>query len=115
MILEELQERVNEITRSVVDGILDTKLEEWLNAALPPASAIYRGMFDACKAGAGARLICNRKAGGIKFGRIIKPSDARHGFSVDVVEMEDIVGPHHAHPSGEIDLIMPLSPGATAD
>lgn len=90
MILEELQGGVNEITRSVVGGILDTKLEERLNAALPPASAIYRGTFDACKAGVGAR--CTRKAGGIKVGRIIKPSDARHGFSVDVVE--DIVGPH---------------------
>jgi hypothetical protein len=97
MILEELQELVQEITRSLVGRNLDTKLEAWLNAALLPASAIYREMFDACKAGVGARLICNRKASGIKFGRIIKPSDARHGFSLDVVEMEHIVGRHHVH------------------
>jgi hypothetical protein len=115
MIREELQELVNEITQSLVGRNLDTKLEAWLNAPLPPASAIYRGMSDACKAGVGAGLICNREAGGIKFGRIIKPSDATHGFSVDVVEMEDIVGPHHVHSHGEIDLMMPISVTATFD
>jgi hypothetical protein len=34
---------------------------------------------------------------------------------VDVVEMENIAGPHHAHPNGEIDLIMPLTDGARFD
>jgi len=33
---------------------------------------------------------------------------ATPGFAVDVVEMRDIAGGHHRHPSGEIDLIMPL-------
>jgi Domain of unknown function (DUF4863) len=31
----------------------------------------------------------------------------------DVVEMEDIIGPHLVHPNGEIDLIMPLALSAT--
>ena len=115
MILEELQGLVSEITRPLVGRNLDTTLEAWLNEKLPPASAMYRATFDACKAGVGAGLICNREAGGIKFERIIKPSDATNGFSVDVVEMEDIVGRHHVHPNGEIDLIMPLSPKATFD
>ena len=38
-----------------------------------------------------------------------------HGFSVDVVDMADLAGPHHVHPNGEIDLIMPLTAGATFD
>jgi len=32
--------------------------------------------------------------------------------SVDVVEMDSLTGPHHRHPNGEIDLIMPPSPSA---
>jgi len=32
-----------------------------------------------------------------------------------VVDMADITGPHHVHPQGEIDLIMPLDEGATFD
>ncbi|HWZ74651.1 MAG TPA: hypothetical protein VN326_24610 [Casimicrobiaceae bacterium] len=40
--MEELRELVNEITRPLVGPNLDTKLEAWLNAELPPASAIYR-------------------------------------------------------------------------
>ena len=37
------------------------------------------------------------------------------GYSVDVVDMHDIKGPHHRHPNGEIDLIIPLSEGAKFD
>src|SRR6267154_1513123 len=76
MILEELQKLVNEVTRPLLGRNLDAKVETWLNDELPPASATYRGLFDACRAGAAAGLICNREAGGIKFGRVIKPSDA---------------------------------------
>src|SRR5438046_2356742 len=40
---------------------------------------------------------------------------ATHGFSIDVVEMNDIAGPHHRHPNGEIDLVMPLEGDARFD
>ncbi|MEQ8689313.1 MAG: DUF4863 family protein, partial [Pseudomonadales bacterium] len=59
--------------------------------------------------------LCAREAGGLRFGRVIKPGPATHGFSVDVVLMKDCVGPHHAHPRGEIDMIMPVDPGARFD
>jgi hypothetical protein len=62
MTVQELQELLSEITRFLVGRNLDTKLEAWLNAALPPASAIHRGMFNVCGAGVGARLRCDRKA-----------------------------------------------------
>jgi hypothetical protein len=29
--------------------------------------------------------------------------------------MDTVVGPHHSHPNGEIDLIMPLTPDAKFD
>jgi hypothetical protein len=59
--------------------------------------------------------MCNRSAGGIRFGRVIKPQQQLERYSVDVVEMDSIVGPHHAHPNGEIDMIMPLDPDAKFD
>ena len=58
---------------------------------------------------------CVAVAGGIRFGRVVKPEPATHGFSVDVVEMENIVGPHHTHPNGEIDMVMPLTGNAKFD
>src|SRR5258708_26350210 len=106
MILEELQKLVNEVTRPLLGRNLDAKVETWLNDELPPASATYRGLFDACRAGAAAGLICNREAGGIQFGRLIQPAEATYRLSGDVVEMEGIVGPHHAPPNGQIDFIM---------
>lgn len=45
----------------------------------------------------------------------MKPSAASQGFSVDVVEMENIAGPHHRHPEGEIDMILPRSAEASFD
>jgi hypothetical protein len=59
--------------------------------------------------------LCNREGGGIRYGRIFKPADDLHGFSVDVVDMTDIAGPHHTHPLGEIDLIMPIEGDARFD
>jgi hypothetical protein len=59
--------------------------------------------------------LAQREGGGLRYGRIFKPADDLHGFSVDVVDMKDIAGPHHVHPEGEIDLIMPLDEGATFD
>jgi hypothetical protein len=36
-------------------------------------------------------------------------------MSIDVVEMDEVVGPHHSHPNGEIDLVIPLDDGAQFD
>ena len=59
--------------------------------------------------------MCNREAGGIRYGRVVKPGPETHGFSVDVVDMKDCAGPHHVHPNGEIDLVMPLEGPAVFD
>jgi hypothetical protein len=59
--------------------------------------------------------MCNLSVGGISFGRVVKPGPETHGFSVDVVAMKSIAGPHPRYPNGGIDLIMPLSPGAKFD
>jgi hypothetical protein len=59
--------------------------------------------------------LCQHEHGGVRYGRVIKAGDATHGFSVDVVDMDNVVGPHHRHPGGEIDMIMPTTPDAKFD
>ena len=88
---------------------LDAALDAWLNAEHGAGSTTYAGLKAACEAGAVAGWLCNREGGGIRYGRIFKPADDLAGFSVDVVDMQDIAGPHHVHPNGEIDLVMPIA------
>ena len=109
------QALISRITEEIASAPLDSSLESYLNAEHPPGSPLYDQIFEACKVGVRDGWLCNREADGIRFGRVLKATEATHGFSVDVVEMEDIVGPHHVHPNGEIDLIMPLTPGASFD
>jgi hypothetical protein len=94
---------------------LNSALEAQLNCEFPAGGPVALAIVDACRAAIAAGWMCNREAGGIRYGRVIKPDAALGRFSVDVVEMTDLAGPHHRHPHGEIDLIMPLTPGATFD
>jgi hypothetical protein len=103
------------VTADLAGRPLDAALGEWLNARHGPGSPAYEGLRSACLAGVAAGWMCNREAGGIRYGRVEKPSEALHGFSVDVVDMHDVVGPHHAHPEGEIDLVLPLDDSARFD
>jgi hypothetical protein len=103
------------LTATLNGRALDASLAEALNREHGPDSASYRALFDACRAGVAAGWMCEREAGGIRYGRVVKPTPATHGFSVDVVEMSDCAGPHHTHPNGEIDLLMPLEGDARFD
>jgi len=94
---------------------LDADLIADLNATYPAGGPVFNGVFDACKKAIEAGWMCNREGGGIKYGRVMKPAPETHGLSVDVVDMQDVKGPHHRHPKGEIDMIMPLTPDAKFD
>jgi len=109
------QSLISQITEEIASAPLDSSLESHLNAQHGAGTYLYEQLFDACRIGVRDGWLCNREADGIRFGRVLKATEATHGFSVDVVEMEDIAGPHHVHPNGEIDLIMPLTAGASFD
>jgi hypothetical protein len=113
--VEEFSALIAGITARIAGRTLNIDLGAFLNSELPAEGVEFNRIFEACRAAIAAGWMCNREAGGIKFGRVIKPSDAIHGFSVDVVEMTDCKGPHHRHPNGEIDMIMPLDAGAKFD
>jgi hypothetical protein len=87
---------------------LDEALGRWLNASHGVGTPLYDVLKASCEAGVAQGWLCDRETGGIRWGRIFQPDAALHGFSVDVVDMKDIAGPHHVHPQGEIDLVMPL-------
>jgi hypothetical protein len=109
------QQEISQLTAQIAGRPLDAGLDAWLNAEHGPGTATYQRLKEGCEAGVAEGWLCNREGGGIRYGRIFKPAPELHGFSVDVVDMQDIAGPHHSHPNGEIDLIMPLEGEALFD
>ena len=103
------------LTAQLAGKPLDAALAQWLNTTHGPTSTTYQCLREACLQGVRAGWLCEREGGGIRYGRVFKPKDALHRFSVDVVDMQNIAGPHHTHPQGEIDLIMPLEGEAVFD
>jgi len=112
---KQFQAIIAPVTELAQDKPFDQKLEGELNAAFPAGGPAFKGIFRACNSAIEAGWMCKREEGGIKFGRVIRPGTGTHGFSVDVVEMKDTKGPHHRHPNGEIDMIMPITPTAKFD
>ena len=109
------RELIAAVTSFIGDRPLDARLAGDLNASFGPGTPTYDAIREQCTAAIDAGWMCNREAGGIRYGRVAKPDDALHRFSIDVVDMEDVVGPHHVHPQGEIDLVMPFAEGARFD
>jgi len=103
------------VTRHIAGKPLDKALEAELNRAFPPESETFRAIERACHAAITAGWMCTQGNAQRRFGRIFEPSDALAGFSVDVVDITDLVGNHHVHPTGEIDMIMPVSTTAKFD
>ena len=106
---------IADLTRQIAGRPLDDALDAWLNAEHGARSTSYTALKAACQQGEAEGWLCDREGGGIRYGRIFKPAPDLHGFSVDVVNMADIAGPHHAHPLGEIDLNMPIDGDASFD
>lgn len=106
---------ITDITRQIDGKPVNAELEGFLNKTVPADGALFNRIFDTCKAAIAAGWMCKYEAGGVKYGRVVKPTQATHGFSVDVVEMDSVKGPHHRHTNGEIDMIMPLDAEAQFD
>lgn len=112
---EQFRQDLADLAAQLAGRPLDAELDRWLNAEHGPSSPTYARLRASCEAGVAQGWLANREGGGLRYGRIFKPADDLHSFSVDVVDMQDIAGPHHVHPLGEIDLIMPMDPQARFD
>ncbi len=107
--------RLAAVTSQIQNRPLNSALDEWLNANFGTDTPTYRELKQSCQEGVAQGWLCKYEAGGLRYGRIFKPSEDLHGFSIDVVDMENVAGPHHVHPQGEIDLIMPIEGDALFD
>jgi hypothetical protein len=112
---ESFRAQLAELTAQIAGRALDAELDAWLNQHHGAQSPTYQAMAESCRTGVREGWLCDREGGGIKYGRIFKPAADLHGFSVDVVDMNDCAGPHHTHPLGEIDLVMPVQGEAKFD
>lgn len=112
---EKFKGLIAEVTGTLAGKALDARLEAELNEHFPPDGTTFSKIEAACRAGVEDGWLCERERGGIRFGRPIQPGSATAGFSVDVVRYADLAGPHHRHPNGEIDMIMPVTPAAKFD
>jgi hypothetical protein len=112
---ETFKSQIAALTAQLAGRALDGSLDAWLNREHGAGSRTYADLKAACQDGVAAGWLCDREGGGIRYGRIFKAGAELHGFSVDVVDMQDIAGPHHVHPNGEIDLIMPIEGDARFD
>jgi hypothetical protein len=106
---------VSEVTRAIQGSALDGQLETYLNREFPAKGEFFARIRAACAEAIGAGWMCRQGEGRRRFGRVIEPGAATHGFSVDVVDITELVGPHHRHPNGEIDMIMPIEGPARFD
>ncbi len=111
----EFRDQLSQLTAQIAGRPLDADLDAWLNTEHGVGSTTFEQLKSSCETGIAEGWLCDREGGGIRYGRIFKPVPELHGFSVDVVDMQDIAGPHHAHPLGEIDLIMPIEGDAQFD
>ena len=113
--LDQFTSLVANLTQRIAGAALDDTLQKHLNALAPPDSATYENLFSACRLSIADGWMCQREGDGIRYGRVLPAAPETDGFSVDVVIMQDVVGPWHTHPNGEIDLVMPLDAGALFD
>lgn len=102
------EEIVGEIAGKISGRPLNAGLAGYLNRNWSKDSETFSELRRLCEEGEREGWLLARAAGGIRFGRAVKPGGAAKEFSVDVVRMKDVRGPHHIHPNGEIGAVMTI-------
>lgn len=100
---------MDRIAGDIANLPLNDDLRDHLNARFGPDSEEFNLLGELCAQGEAEGWLMSREAGGVKFGRALKPDEMPGHFSVDVVRMQNVRGPHHIHTTGEIGAILPLS------
>ncbi len=113
------QQQFTELMKPVMQAIagrpVDQALAAELNRHFPAGAEVFEAIEAACHQAIAEGWMCNQGSEGRRFGRVLEPAPETGDLSVDVVQLRDIVGPHHSHPNGEICLTMPVTPGAKFD
>jgi hypothetical protein len=115
MKVEKFQDLLSPVTDFVSSQPVDAALAEKLDRRFPQDGATFKAIESACHEAISDGWMCSEGARGRRFGRVIESGKETGGLSVDVVDLEDIVGPHHRHPTGEVCMIMPVTGNARFD
>ena len=100
----------------VSSGAINAELAEELNRQFPPGGETFDAIERACHEAIAAGWMCaNGEEGGPRWGRVIEAGEETGGLSVDVVDLTDLVGGLHGHPTGEVCMVLPITPGARFD
>jgi|GEM_PF-82963 len=102
-----------------------TETERWLNQACGPHSELYRTLAQLVTQGVRDGWAANVALDGpiYRRSRIAEPSERTRYFSITAVYMDSrgntqghpggtYRGQYHAHPYGELNMVVPLNPGA---
>lgn len=102
-----------------------TTVERWLNATHGPGSEVYERLATLVKTGVRDGWAAEVEVDGPHYrrSRLTEPSADTHWFSITAVYMDStgntqgnpgnsLRGQYHAHPYGELNLVVPLTPGA---
>ncbi len=112
---KEFQFLLQPVTDYIAGKAINEALAEALNRQFPPTSELFESIEKACHQAITNGWMCAEGGEGRRFGRVIEPSDDTARLSVDVVDLTNIVGPHHRHPTGEICMVMPVDERARFD
>ncbi|MEV0070685.1 MULTISPECIES: DUF4863 family protein [unclassified Amycolatopsis] len=104
---------LNEVKNRTAGG----ELESWLNTRYGPDSELYQDLARMITEGVEAGWAANIEVEGKKYrrSRIADPQDVLNYFSITAVYMDSVEpfrGQYHQHPYGELNLVVPLDPGA---
>jgi len=109
--LELLQPVIETVHQAPWDGALAIELNETFG----PGTDTFSQITEACRSGVDEGWMGIEGDERRKGGRVLEPGPETRNLSVDVVEIADIVGPHHRHPGGEVCAVLPVSEGARFD
>lgn len=115
MNVEEFQALLKPVTDFVSSRAINPALAEELNSRFSPESEAFDEIERACHEAIANGWMCAQGGEGRRFGRVIEPGEQTGGLSVDVVDLTDVVGPHHRHPNGEVCMVMPVNRHALFD
>jgi hypothetical protein len=125
---DELIQRSIPFLKEVKDMTPSAAMERWLNTKYGPGSALYEDLSRIIKIGVEEGWAANQEVAGPHYrrSRILEPSPETFHFSITAVYMDSmdpkafpeedegevLQGEYHGHPYGELNLVVPLTPGA---
>lgn len=115
MNVEQFGNLILPVAEAVAGRPVVPELGDELERRFPPQGDRFRAIEAACHAAIAAGWMCAQGGTGRRFGRVIEAGPRTSNLSVDVVDLTDIVGPHHRHPNGEICMVMPVTATARFD